>query len=82
MADMIRADLRASYAISENSSSVGTAHWAITTALRARAMPLGFETRHDHEAPGTVKMRNLYLFTKNQAAIRDLFKVAYDTTGR
>jgi len=28
MADMIRADLRASYAISENSSSVGTAHWA------------------------------------------------------
>src|SRR5712691_6540225 len=38
--------------------------------------------RNDHEAPGTVKMRNIYLITKNQAAIRDLFKVAYDTTGR
>jgi hypothetical protein len=28
------------------------------------------------------EMCNLYSITKNQAAIRDLFKVAYDTTGR
>ena len=31
--------------------------------------------------PQVRSMCNLYSITTNQAAIRDLFKVAYDTTG-
>jgi putative SOS response-associated peptidase YedK len=44
-------------------------------------MPLGFEVRNALEALWVRSMCNLYSITKNQAAIRDLFKVARDSAG-
>ena len=41
-------------------------------------MPLGLDTWNGLEVQS---MCNHYSITKNQAAIRDLFKVAHDTTG-
>ena len=44
-------------------------------------MPLGFEVRNGVETLQVRSMCNLYSITRNQAAIRDLFKVTKDTTG-
>jgi hypothetical protein len=49
--------------------------------LRLSAMPLGFEARNGSVALWVRSMCNLYSVTKNQAAIRDLFKVGRDTAG-
>jgi hypothetical protein len=53
----------------------------LMTPLRARAMPLGLDARNGHEAPQVRSNGQSLLDYQNQAAIRDLFKVAYDTTG-
>jgi putative SOS response-associated peptidase YedK len=44
-------------------------------------MPLEFEVRNGFRALPVRSMCNLYSITRNQAAIRDLFKVSRDTTG-
>jgi hypothetical protein len=44
-------------------------------------MPLGLDARNGHEAPQVRSNGQSLLDYQNQAAIRDLFKVAYDTTG-
>jgi putative SOS response-associated peptidase YedK len=44
-------------------------------------MPLGFEAGNDPAPPPALSMCNLYSITKNQAAIRDLFKVTRDGAG-
>jgi hypothetical protein len=44
-------------------------------------MPLEFEVRNALEALQVRSMCNLHSITRNQAAIRDLFKVTKDTTG-
>jgi hypothetical protein len=44
-------------------------------------MPLGLDVRNGLAAPQVRSMCNLYSITKNQAAIRDLFKVARDSAG-
>ena len=49
--------------------------------LRLRAIPLGFALRNALEALQVRLMCNLYSITKNQEAIRDLFKVAHDIAG-
>jgi len=50
-------------------------------ALRARAMPLGFEVRNGLATLQVRAVCNLYSITKNQAAIRDLFRVTQDGAG-
>jgi putative SOS response-associated peptidase YedK len=45
------------------------------------AMPLGFEARNDVEALQVRSICNLYSITRNQTAIRDLFKVTKDSAG-
>ena len=48
---------------------------ALQRALRLRAMPLGFEVRNALEALQFRSMRQLYIITKNQTAIRYLLKM-------
>jgi hypothetical protein len=54
---------------------------ALQRALRASAMPLGFDTRSGLAIPGFGQMCNLYSITTNQDAIRRLFKAMNSRLG-
>jgi endonuclease YncB( thermonuclease family) len=54
---------------------------ALQRLLRLRAMPLGFAVGSEFEALPVRSMCNFYCITKNQAAIRDMFKIGAALAG-